>query len=581
MSDLSDEAISKLRTLALANGIDLGLAPEGAANAEDFPDVIPAVSLNRPTSEIAEETGRNLKRSGLFLYQEKLVTISEEGTPEEMDVSRFRTWIDGFQINYNKRKPRDKDTEEPGAPIKATMTRDVATVLLPSDNFRAHIPKLRQILPVRLPAWNAKAEEKTFRILPYGFDAETEIYTANTLIDYDLDWTLEQATTYLRTLLKDFPFAEEGRSLAVQVSAMLTTYSQLLFAERDRWPMIFYNANQPGSGKSRLAEMSIYPIYGNADPLTYSEGDEFEKRLDTQALTGLAYTFIDDVSGLVKSNALNKWLTSPTWAGRVMHSQRKFSILNQSLTLLTANQATLSTDLGRRSLMVDLWAAESATDRQSKHTLTLDQEWLAAPKNRADILSALHALLGNWTGPEGESRPYKKLVPSFEGWSRIVPAIVTMAGFDCPLATPDVSDAGQKQEVEFRRLIEIAVTQHAPQLGRPVPLLLPQWCAMARYGGLFHSAIGDLEAAKAELDAKPSLYKNVIKDGMENSPTDQDKEEQALAYMTRGESTKFGNILHKFYRGQIRTVEGRRYKFADREARHSTFTLELLPEEKK
>lgn len=582
MSELSAEMIAKLMAHATAAGIDLGLAPEGAEHAEDMRETIPAVSLNRAVSELADETGRNLKRSGLFVYQQRLVTVSEDGAAEEMDDKRFRTWIDQWQLNYHKRKPKkDENDPTPSPPIKATMKRDVAAVLLASDDFRCHLPALKKILPVRLPAWDKDDAEgfRRIRVLPYGYDTETQIYTANTLIDYAMDWDAKQAVDYLRSLLKDFPFAEMGRSLSVQISAMLTTYCQLLFAPRDRWPMIFYNANQPGSGKSRLAEMCIYAIYGCADPLTYSEGDEFEKRLDTQALTGLAYTFIDDVSGLVKSNALNKWLTSPTWAGRLMHSQRKFSVLNQPLTLLTANQATLSDDLGRRSLMVDLWAAERAGERQKNLSMTIDQEWLADPKNRADILSALNALLRHWLGPECEGRLYSKLVPSFEGWSRIVPAITTAAGFDCPLQAPDVSDAGQKQEVEFQRLIEQAVKEHAPQEGRPVPLLLPQWCAMARVCGLFHSAIGDAAAARQILDAKPTLYKAVFdEDGQERQITARDKEEQALAYMERGEATKFGNILHKFYRGQIRTVNGRRYKFADREARHSTFTLELMPE---
>lgn len=582
MSDLSKDAIAKLMALAAANGIDIGLAPEGATYAEDLRETIPAVNLNRATSELADETGRNLKRSGLYIYQERLVTIAEDGTALEMDDKRFRTWIDQFQLNYYRRRPTKNEEEtSTGAPIKATMKRDVAAVLLVSDDFRCHLPELKKILPVRLPAWGKATEEgiRTVRILPYGYDAETQIYTCFTGIDYAEDWTIEQATAYLRRLLKDFPFAEVGRSLAVQVSAMLTTYCQLLFAKRDRWPMIFYNANTPGSGKSRLAELAIYPIYGSADPLSYTEGDEFEKKLDTQALTLLSYTFLDDVSGLVKSNALNRWLTSPTWAGRIMHSQRKFTILNQTLTLLSANQATLSPDLARRSLMVDLWSAELPEARAAKITMTLDQEWLAAPQNRADILSALHTLLTHWLGPEGEARHHSKLLPSFENWSRLIPAIVTIAGFECPLQSPDVTDAGGKQEVEFQRLIEQAVREHQPQEGRPVPLLLPQWCAMARSCGLFHSAIGDAAGAKAILEAKPQLYRPVHdENGMERQITKQDKEEQALAYMERSEATKFGNILHKFYRGQIRTVEGRRYKFADREARHSTFTLELLPE---
>lgn len=584
MSEITTEMFAKLMSFAKANGVDLALAPEGAENATDLRETIPAVNLNRDTSAIAHETGLNLKRSGLFLYQNRLVTVSEDGKEEEMDDKRFRTWIDQWQVNYYKRRktPDDEDRNGTGAPIRATMKADVAAVLLRSDAFRSHMPELKRILPVRLPVWDNDSEGYPLaRILEYGYDEKTHVYTANTEIDYDLTWDIQQAVKYLRKLLKDFPFADEGRSLAVQIAGMVTTYCQLMFGELDRLPMIYFNANTPGSGKSRLAELMIYAIYGEADTVNFSESDEFKKELDTWAGQSLGYTFIDDVSGLIKSNLLNKWLTMPRWSGRVMHAQRKFSYLNQSLTLLTANQATLSEDLGRRSLMVDLWAAELVSDRQSRLPMTIDQEWLAAPENRKNILSALHSLLINWFSPDHEGRWYPKVIGSFEGWSRIVPAIVTAAGFNCPLEKPEVSDAGQKQEVEFTRLIAEAVRVHAPQEGRPAPILLTEWCAMARACGLFHAIIDDVATARAIMDAKPALYKNVIDgDGNEHYPTKAEKEEQARSYMDRSQSTKFSKILHKFYRGQIRTVEGRRYKFADREARHSTFTLELLPDKK-
>lgn len=46
--------------------------------------------------------------------------------------------------------------------------------------------------------------------------------------------------------------------------------------------------------------------------------------------------------------------------------------------------------------------------------------------------------------------------------------------------------------------------------------------------------------------------------------------------MDKSTSTKFGHILNKYYRGQVRKIHGRTFKFADREARHSTSALELL-----
>jgi hypothetical protein len=73
------------------------------------------------------------------------------------------------------------------------------------------------------------------------------------------------------------------------------------------------------------------------------------------------------------------------------------------------------------------------------------------------------------------------------------------------------------------------------------------------------------------------LYKSVYdNEGCERALQEADRVKQSYMYMDKSQSTKLGNLLHKFYRGQVREVDGIPYKFADREARHSTFALERL-----
>ena len=578
MPDIPAEILSKLLALAGANGIDIGLAPEGSELPDDRP-IFPAVSLNRAVSELAHETGLNLKTSGLYIFQKRLITINAAGEEEEMDDVRFRSWIDQFQLNYYKRKKRSEDDDSPGVPIKATMKADVAKVLLRRDEFRRHLPEIEKIVPIRLPRLVTEADVLMIRLLPYGYCPETRIYTADTGIDYALDWDRDRAVEYLETLIRDFPFAaDEGRSKSVQIAMMLTLYCQLMLAPLDRMPMGFFNANDVGSGKSRLAELCVYPVMGSAIGVGYAENDEFVKRLDTWARTQMPYLLLDDVSGLVKNNDLNRWLTLPTWSGREMHTQKAFTIKNQTLTLMTGNQATLSDDLGRRALVIDLWASETAADRQASIKTVIDPEWLAAPQNRKDILAALHALVFHWI-QEGEGREYTKVIPSFEGWSRVVPAIVTAAGYACPLQKPMIADAGAKQEVEFVRMLEKAVAEYSPELNKPIELRLHKWAGIARRAGVFHGVISDMETQRDFLEANPKYYKAEFDDdGIEFagplSPIQ--KENQAYEFLDKSASTKFGNLLHKFYRGKVREINGARYKFADREARHSTFALEMI-----
>ena len=578
MVHLTDEVLAKLAPLAPQLGIDLGLAPDGS-EVVDIAPTIPAVSLKQAVSDLAHETGMNVRGSGLYLYQDRLITVTEKGEPEDMEVDRFRTWIDRYQVNYQKKRKQDEDDPRPAQPIKATMPKDVATVLLKSDEFRSLLPEIRRIVPVRLPTWKVDEEtgERSIRLLPYGYDAQSQIFTRDTGIDYPEDWTVEQAVEVLGDLLGEFPYADDGRSLSVQVASMLTLYAQLLFPPLSCWPMIYYNANQPGSGKSRLAEIAIYPVYGYADPTEYAENDEFKKALDTRSRGNLPYLFLDDVGGLVKSNNLNRWITSPTWSGRIMHHQVEFSVVNQSLTLLTGNQATLSDDLTRRSLMVDLWSSELASERSKSLSKVIDAEWLAQPENRTQILAAMHAIVRAWG--EAGAPVHPKLVPGFEGWSRIVPAIVCYAGYEDPLTPPEVKDAGGKQEVEFCEMLKAAVEEYDPQIGEPVDLRLPEWCRLARKVGVFYSTVADIESMRGIMDANDRLYHLIDSpDGSRTSPsTEAERNEQASRYMDRSMNTKFGTILNKVFRGQRRRINGRLYQFASREARHSTFAIEQLP----
>lgn len=582
---ITDEILAKLLPIAKAQGIDIGLAPAGS-ELDDLRPVVPAVNLNRAPSEIAHETGLNLKSSGLYVHAGALVTVESDGTANAMNVDRFRTWIDQFQVNfYKRRKPPVREGEEEssalGPPIKAGLKKDVANQILRSDEFVNQLPEIKRILSVRLPVWSVDVETggRCLRLLPYGYDARSKIYTVNTGVNYALDWELERAVKYIRVMLKDFPYGDDGRSLSVQLAGMVTVFCQCLFAELDLLPLIYFNANQPGSGKSLLAQMMIAPIYGVAESLTYANNDEFTKKLDTWAQRDVAYAFLDDVSGLVKNNDLNRWITSPTWSFRYMHSQRSGAVMNQKLTLLTGNQATLSEDLTRRSLMVDLWSSELAMDRQRRISEVIDAEWLARVSNRQEMLAALYALVRAWV--EAGAVNYGVIVPSFEGWSRIVPAVVTHAGFACPVQKANVQDAGGKQEVEFLRLIEAAVRDYNPpggwQVGQPKEILLTDWCRLARSIGVFHGIVADGSTMREVLDAKPGLYKPCFdSDGCQRTPNERDKELQSLTYMDKSQQTKFGSMLNKYYRGQIRVVGELRFQFASREARHSTFALECL-----
>jgi len=76
--------------------------------------------------------------------------------------------------------------------------------------------------------------------------------------------------------------------------------------------MFLFNANEPGSGKTLLAQACLYPVHGFIGFVRWRENEEeLIKTLDANARWMRPALFLDDVSGHIKSELLNQWLTDP------------------------------------------------------------------------------------------------------------------------------------------------------------------------------------------------------------------------------------------------------------------------------
>jgi hypothetical protein len=138
--------------------------------------------------------------------------------------------------------------------------------------------------------------------------------------------------------------------------------------------------------------------------------------------------------------------------------------LLQGVTFMSGNNLTLSPDLKRRTLDCDLWNPLSAADRpRPAGMVLLDEAWFGEEENRSKLLSALHAMVRHWheSGRPSGSRE----LASFEGWSRVVPAIVTTCGrlflreWDCLLENTN-ERVGDKSGRDWKRLAELAMREY-------------------------------------------------------------------------------------------------------------------------
>jgi len=268
---------------------------------------------------------------------------------------------------------------------------------------------------------------------------------------YDLV-PLPLAQKYLRDLLSEFPFADDGgRSLSVQVAAMVSRFAFTLLPKSAQIPYFCWNANSSRSGKSLLVKIVEIPVAGYcAMESLPEEKEEVAKKLDSAVLSGASSLIFDNVKHKIEGSALEQFATSSVHAGRRMGGNKTFQIRKQTCVFFTSNMAEVSPDIAGRMLFVDLFNPEADPQtRKIKHPI--GDEYLERPEVRQAILSALWSLIHAWDSagrPEGSGR-----LVGFEDWSRLIGGIVEYAGFGSPLRRSTADDFGDPEGIDMKALV--------------------------------------------------------------------------------------------------------------------------------
>ncbi|MBP7951739.1 MAG: hypothetical protein KA004_19005 [Verrucomicrobiales bacterium] len=577
LKDVPRAVVDRLRPMMEAAGVPL---PEGLG------DTVPDIYLGAQIRDIAIGMGDNLRGAGLYLLDKELVTINEgTGQMEIMTAERFVSWCEDWLHPWAYDKQHQRKYQ--------SMSPQKAKLILLSDHFRAKLPRLLGVHMVKLPVWRRKTGR--VELLPQGYDAESEIFTVRGGLDYLEDMDAEKAVVRWKGLHRYFPWGDEGRSLAVHTAAALSVFCGAMIPRGARVPMFFYNSNIPGSGKSMLVKMILLLVYGRAGTATlWEKNEDFKKELDSAAQQFEPFLFFDDVSGRIKNNLLNAWLTSARWDGRIMGTRSRFTVPLRAATFLTGNQVKLSEDLGRRTLIVDLFASQTSNER----TLPADadeitDEWVSRDEIRMELLACLWAMVRNFHDPKGIKARWTagKPVASFEAWSRLIPPIVQAASFSDPTQVAHLPDAGSNDDKDRVRVVVAAINEFlVGSKMSTATITLAQLAGVARTVGAFLDVLGTVEDVTRELDQKKSWpqyeaeeevlgeFQQVIGTQKSRRPPKNDVErlEVAKTYMDKGAASSFGYRIRKAL-GMMFQVGGGRYMFGGRDsARQSSFVIRAL-----
>ena len=152
----------------------------------------------------------------------------------------------------------------------------------------------------------------------------------------------------------------------------------------------------------------------------------------------------------ISSGALESLLTAHHITGRVLGRSENVSLENMMTVFITGNGASISPDLRRRVLQIELRLLEArAEDRIIKNPLN-DATIIGY---RSAILSALWSITLDW---ERASQPLSTTrLNSYESWSEVIGGILEHAGFVSPCLRNPAASSGDRDTIEMIKLVDV------------------------------------------------------------------------------------------------------------------------------
>jgi hypothetical protein len=449
-------------------------------------------------SDCAREIGKILAPKDIFSRGGLVFTINERKdglTPISQEM--LRTWIEDYLVCYKVRKVSGTDQV---IQFKRTINETDAAGILAAPQFVSQLQAVERFNTIRVPVMRYRNFDLHIELLPEGYDEETKSFTFDS-VPIVTGMTIADAKAIIDDLLSEFVFADSGRSKAVAVAAMLTVFGRGLLPPKSLRPCFIFLANAEGAGKTLLVKCCTVPTLGFTPAGTKpNDEDEMRKALLAAVLEARPVLFFDNAKRHIASEALEGFLTSQDWEGRILGLSKSFRGENNAVVFITGNGCTVSPDMRRRSLFCELFLeAERAEDRVFQNNLEVP----TLVERRSEILTALWAFIQEW---DKDMRPRpSRSNSSFPDWSEIIGGIVEHAGYGCPLETPQIDAATDQDGADMRTLVKSII--NGSQLKA---VDFAEVVEVARTAGLFDWLIpadGDLDSkAKARFASMLKHY---------------------------------------------------------------------------
>ncbi|MCG7236096.1 DNA polymerase [Corynebacterium sp. ACRQP] len=265
-----------------------------------------------------------------------------------------------------------------------------------------------------------------------GYDPVTKLYVnlADELVDLYVpddptDEDIENARNWILKPLVDFAFKEESDRMRAIAACMTPMIRPIVPTS----PIFTLNGISEGIGKGKLLGVFSLINFGTEAVMSvFTESEEeMRKKLTSDLMAGRSHIVLDEVTEDLYSRVLNAFVTSSTWSDRELRTNNTPTLHNKATVYATGNNLAFSADVGRRTLLINLYYEGNPTQRTDFEIDDLEGFTL---EHRRELMAAYLTLIRAWykRGKPLGTSGFK--MASFEQWQRIIEGVMEMAGFN-------------------------------------------------------------------------------------------------------------------------------------------------------
>ena len=458
IKDLLEWAEERSQGIIASHCAGMRVWQPGARSADGKPEIV-LPGIGRPHSEFGAELGMATAPAlDLFNYSDTLVEIREQHqatTQGAIPGHMLRTVTPLRLVTSVERSVTtgvlQEDEAEELVFMATSMSETQARVTAENSGFLRRLPYIARILDVPVPVLGGDGQ--LVYPLP-GYDKRFETWlnpNAPQIRTMGVGEALDLLFGELLANAEDGGFWwHDNQSRIHALARLITPFCRGLIGWK-RTPVWIYDGNREGSGKDTCADVT-HNLYTGRNvtgaPLSKDGDEEMRKRITSALLQGARFFHLANMKGHIKYPALEAATdASGFWEDRVLGASESLTLRNETEFSISANNATWEPDIERRCRRIRLrFTPEHVNGHRYKHESVL--EWVR--QHRADLLSAVNALVANWV--RAGCPPGPTPFTSFPEWGRVVGGILLCAGLQDPcLPHEESSVSGDKDTDGMRR----------------------------------------------------------------------------------------------------------------------------------